>query len=138
MLDTAGAAVVLILVFTGGALLVTRTSVKTIAQQTGGFRPRWRPLGRAAKRGSPTSRRSAANVRPMLPPGAVARSLAGEASELAPGLYDFAAEGDDLGGGELPPPKKRRARKPKVDTGSQPTARLSATVSRSASGCCRR
>ena len=121
LLDTAGAAVLLILVFTGGALLVTRTSVKTFAQHTGGFLAAVSaPLGRAAKSGisnisTLSSDREA---------DAAARSgepeMAGEASSLSPGLYDFAAEGDDLGGDALPPPKPRRTKKPKFDTGSQP------------------
>ena len=126
LLDTAGAAVLLILVFTGGALLVTRTSVKTFAQQTGGFLAAVSaPLGRAAKSGIS----NISTLNSDREADAAARDgstdvydVAGEVSPLAaPGLYDFAAEGDDLAGGELPPPKKRRARKPKLDTGSQPT-----------------
>ncbi len=37
-------------------------------------------------------------------------------------MYDFDAEGDDLGGAALPAPKPRRTKKPKFDTGSQPAA----------------
>ena len=52
LLDTAGAAVVLVIAFAGGALLVTRTSIKTFAQHTGGFLAAiGAPLGRAAKSG---------------------------------------------------------------------------------------
>ncbi len=123
MLATAGAAVLLVLAFMAGALLVTRTSVKTFAQQTGGFLAAVSaPLGRAAKSG--ISNISTLNSDREADAAALSGSegAAGEASALAPGLYDFAAEGDDLAGGELPPPKKRRARKPKIDTGSQPTA----------------
>jgi S-DNA-T family DNA segregation ATPase FtsK/SpoIIIE len=124
LLEPAGAAVVLVIAFTAGALLVTRTSIKTFAQQTGGFLAAvGTPLGRAAKSGisnistlSSDRQADAAARSGSSPDGAVA----GEAS-LAPGLYDFAAEGDDLGA-ELPPPKARRTRKPKFDTGSQPTA----------------
>ncbi len=124
LLGTAGAAVVLVTAFAGGALLVTRTSIKTFAQHTGGFLAAvGAPLGRAAKSGisnisTLTSDREA---------DAAARSatgdlgVTGEASSLSPGLYDFAAEGDDLGGGELPAPKQRRTRKPKIDTGSKPS-----------------
>jgi len=124
LLATAGAAVVLIAVFTGGALLVTRTSVKTFAQQTGGFLAAVSaPLGRAAKTGisniSTLNSDREADAAARDGSGEVL-DVAGEASELAPGLYDFAAEGDDLGGGELPAPKKRRPRKPKIDTGTQP------------------
>ncbi len=124
LLATAGAAVVLVIAFTGGALLVTRTSIKTFAQQTGGFLAAvGAPLGRAAKSGisnistlSSDRQAEAAARSGSSSDGAVD----GDAS-LSPGLYDFAAEGDDPGG-ELPPPKARRTRKPKFDTGSQPAA----------------
>ncbi len=123
MLATAGAAVLLIVVFTGGALLVTRTSVKTFAQQTGGFLAAVSaPLGRAAKSGISNISTLNSDREADAASRGGSEVAAGEASALAPGLYDFAAEGDELGGGELPPPKKRRARKPKIDTGSQPAA----------------
>ncbi len=124
LLATAGAAVVLVAAFTGGALLVTRTSVKTFAQQTGGFLAAVSaPLGRAAKSGiSNISTLNSDREAAAREGSAEILDVAGEASELAPGLYDFAAEGDDLGGGELPPPKKRRSRKPKIDAGTQPGA----------------
>ena len=123
LLGTAGAAVVLVTAFAGGALLVTRTSVKTFAQHTGGFLAAvGAPLGRAAKSGLSnistlsSDREADAAARSADP------AMAGEASSLSPGLYDFAAEGDDLGGGALPAPKPRRTKKPKFDTGSQPSA----------------
>jgi S-DNA-T family DNA segregation ATPase FtsK/SpoIIIE len=124
LLATAGAAVVLVLAFAGGALLVTRTSVRTFAQQTGGFLAAVSaPLGRAARSGlsniSTLSSDREAEAAARMAAGDTA--VAGEASPLSPGLYDFAAEGDELGG-ELPPPKPRRTRKPKFDTGSQPAA----------------
>jgi S-DNA-T family DNA segregation ATPase FtsK/SpoIIIE len=126
LLATAGAAVVLVIAFAGGALLVTRISVRTFAQHTGGFLAAvGAPLGRAAKSGISnistlsSDREADAAARSGL---TGEPSVAGEASSLSPGLYDFAAEGDDLGGGELPAPKPRRARKPKFDTGSQPSA----------------
>ncbi len=123
LLGTAGAAVLLVTAFAGGALLVTRTSIKTFAQQTGGFLAAvGAPLGRAAKSGIS----NISTLNSDREADAAARSddvaVAGEASSLSPGLYDFAAEGDELGGGELPPPKPRRTRKPKIDTGSQPSA----------------
>jgi DNA segregation ATPase FtsK/SpoIIIE, S-DNA-T family len=125
LLATAGAAVVLVVAFTGGALLVTRTSLKTFAQQTGGFLAAvGAPLGRAAKSGIgnistlSSDREAEAAARAGSPADG---GVTGEASSLSPGLYDFAAEGDEVGGGDLPPPKPRRARKPKFDTGSQPT-----------------
>jgi S-DNA-T family DNA segregation ATPase FtsK/SpoIIIE len=126
LLATAGAAVVLVIAFAGGALLVTRISVRTFAQHTGGFLAAvGAPLGRAAKSGISnistlsSDREADAAARSGL---TGEPSVGGEASSLSPGLYDFAAEGDDLGGGELPAPKPRRARKPKFDTGSQPSA----------------
>ncbi len=124
LLEIAGAAVVLIVVLTGGALLVTRTSVKTFAQQTGGFLAAVSaPLGRAARSGisniSTLNSDREADALGRLDQDT--SDVVGEVSPLSPGLYDFAAEGDELGG-ELPPPKKRRARKPKIDTGTQPDA----------------
>jgi S-DNA-T family DNA segregation ATPase FtsK/SpoIIIE len=123
LLETAGSAVVLVAAFTGGALLVTRTSVKTFAQQTGGFLAAvGAPLGRAAKSGiSNISTLSSDRAADAAARGGSGDGVLGEPSGAAPGLYDFAAEGDELGG-ELPPPKPRRMRKPKIDTGSQPAA----------------
>ena len=122
LLDTAGSAVLLIATFTAGALLVTRTSIKTFAQQTGGFLAAiGAPLGRAAKSG--ISNISTLNSDRQADAAAAspdAIGVAGEASSLTPGLYDFAAEGDDLGG-EAAPTTARRTKKPKFDTGSQPS-----------------
>jgi len=124
LLDTAGSAVLLIAAFTAGALLVTRTSIKTFAQQTGGFLAAiGAPLGRAAKSGignisTLNSDRHADAAAGAGSPDAI--GVAGEASSLTPGLYDFAAEGDDLGG-EAAPTTARRTKKPKFDTGSQPS-----------------
>ena len=125
LLGTAGAAVVLVTAFAGGALLVTRTSIKTFAQHTGGFFAAiGAPLGRAAKSGIS----NISTLNSDREADAAARSasgdigVTGEASPLSPGLYDFAAEGDDLGGGALPPPKTRRTKKPKINAGSQPAA----------------
>ena len=125
LLATAGAAVVLVVAFAGGALLVTRTSIKTFAQHTGGFLAAvGAPLGRAAKSGLS----NISTLNSDRETDAEARSgpyddlgVAGEASSLSPGLYDFAAEGDELGV-EPSPSKTRRTRKPKIDTGSQPAA----------------
>ncbi len=124
-LDTAGAAVVLVLAFTGGALIVTRTSIKTFVQQTGGFLAAvGAPVGRAAKSGlSNISTLSSDRAAEEGGRGATLDepNFAGEASGVSPGLYDFAAEGDDLGA-EQPAPATRRTKKPKFDTGSQPAA----------------
>jgi S-DNA-T family DNA segregation ATPase FtsK/SpoIIIE len=122
LLDTAGAAVVLVVVFAGGALLVTRTSIKTFAQQTGGFLAAvGAPLGRAAKSGISNISTLSSDREAEAAARCADHEVVGEVSALSPGLYDFAAEGDDLGG-DLPPPKPRRTRKPKIDTGSQPSA----------------
>jgi S-DNA-T family DNA segregation ATPase FtsK/SpoIIIE len=122
LLDTAGAAVVLVVVFAGGALLVTRTSIKTFAQQPGGFLAAvGAPLGRAAKSGISNISTLSSDREAEAAARCADHEVVGEVSALSPGLYDFAAEGDDLGG-DLPPPKPRRTRKPKIDTGSQPSA----------------
>jgi S-DNA-T family DNA segregation ATPase FtsK/SpoIIIE len=124
LLATAGAAVLLVAAFTGGALLVTRTSIKTFAQQTGGFLAAvGAPLGRAAKSGLSNISTLNSDRETNAAVGATSSDelgVAGEPSALTPGLYDFAAEDDDLGG-ELAPPKARRTKKPKFDTGSQPS-----------------
>ncbi len=126
LLAPAGAAVVLIAGLLGGALLVTRTSIRTFAQNTGGFLAAvGAPLGRAAKSGI-SNISTLSSDREGTTTGDAAKAapydVAGEASALAgPGsaLYDFAAEGDELvGDGESP--RRRRSPKPKVSTGSQP------------------
>ena len=126
LLATAGAAVVLVVAFAAGALLVTRVSVRTFARHTGGFFAAvGAPLGRAARSGisNISTLSSDREVDAAARSGSSGdASVAGEASSLSPGLYDFAAEGDELGGGALPPPTPRRTRKPKFDTGSQPSA----------------
>jgi len=126
LLAPGGAVVLLIAILIAAAMLITRTSVKTLAQNTGGFLAAvGAPLGRAAKSG--ISNISTLNSDRTPSQGLDADSdghMAGEVARLAGGggaaLYDFAAEGDDLGGDDAP--KKKRARKPKVDTGSQPAA----------------
>ena len=124
LLGPAGAAVLLIAAFTAGALLVTRTSITTFAQQTGGLLAAiGAPLGRAAKSG--ISNISTLNSDRQADAAAGAGSpdsigVAGEASSSTPGLYDFAAEGDDLGGAAAST-AARRTKKPKFDTGSQPS-----------------
>jgi len=127
LLATAGAAVVLVAAFLVGALLVTRTSIKTFAQQTGGVLAAVAaPLGRAAKSGlsNISTLSSDRDAEAAARAGLFDDSGAGAVPTSGSGVYDFAAEGDDLDalpGEALPPPKKRRA-KPKVDTGSQPGA----------------
>jgi DNA segregation ATPase FtsK/SpoIIIE, S-DNA-T family len=127
-LATAGAAVVLALLLLGGALLITRTSIRTFAQNTGGFLAAvGGPLGRAAKSGisNISTLNSDRGDVPGDAPAAGPYDVAGEASALGGGaaLYDFAAEGDELG--DDPAPKKRRNAKPKMSTGSQPSGIVS-------------
>ncbi len=121
LLATAGAAVLLTLTLVGGALLVTRTSIRTFAQNTGGFLAAiGGPLHRAARSGisnistlSSDREGSEGGSAPEL------TDIAGEAGSVSgAALYDFAAEGDDLG--DDAPAPKRRTSKPKLSTGSAP------------------
>ncbi len=119
LLAPGGAVVLLVAILIGGAMLITRTSLKTLAQNTGGFLAAvGAPLGRAAKSG--ISNISTLNSERAPADGVVHDPddpMAGEVARLAGGasLYDFAAEGDDFAD---EPPKKKRTRKPKVDAGA--------------------
>ncbi|HYN31893.1 MAG TPA: DNA translocase FtsK 4TM domain-containing protein, partial [Ilumatobacteraceae bacterium] len=126
LLAPAGAAVVLVALLLGGAMIVTRTSIRTFARNTGGFLAVvGAPLGRAAKSGisnisTLSSDRDGATSGDA--PIAAPYDVAGEASELAgsgSALYDFAAEGDELASDDSAR-KRRRVPKPTVSTGSQP------------------
>jgi DNA segregation ATPase FtsK/SpoIIIE, S-DNA-T family len=127
LLAPAGAAVVLTGLLLGGALLVTRTSIRTFAQNTGGFLAAiGGPLHRAARSGLSNISTLSSDRDGALPSGdphAAPYDVAGEVSDLAGGgaaLYDFAAEGDDLGGQSADKPRRRRTAKPTMSTGSQP------------------
>jgi DNA segregation ATPase FtsK/SpoIIIE, S-DNA-T family len=112
LLAAAGAVVVLVAALVGGALLITRTSLRTFAQQTGGFIA---ASARMLHRGVTSSRSSGSPA-----DGGTGRrhdTAASAPSGVAP-LYDFAAEGDDLPGEA--PAKRRRSPKPKFSTGSEP------------------
>jgi DNA segregation ATPase FtsK/SpoIIIE, S-DNA-T family len=120
LIAPAGAAVLLVVLVLGGVLLVTRTSLRTMAQRTGrGIGSIARPLGRATRKAisdlsTLTSERDdrAARDDADAPP-------AGEASELAPpGLYDLASEAGDPWN-QRPPSGRRRSTK--VTTGSSPS-----------------
>ena len=127
LLATAGAAVLLTLALLGGALLVTRTSIRTFAQNTGGFLAAiGGPLHRAARSGiSNISTLSSDREDANGPPASELTDIAGEAGSVSgAALYDFAAEGDDLGD-EAPAAKRRRSSKPKMSTGSQPSGAVS-------------
>ncbi|MGB0114107.1 MAG: DNA translocase FtsK 4TM domain-containing protein, partial [Ilumatobacteraceae bacterium] len=134
LIAAVGAGVLLTAIFVLGAMLVTRTSLRTLGQHTGGFIASiGAPLGRAAKSGlsnisTLNSDRAddAADADDGVAPSATPYDVAGEASALAGGgaaLYDFAAEGDDLADA---PAKRRRTSKPKMSTGSQPSGTASA------------
>ncbi len=126
LMAPAGAAVVLIALLLGGSMIITRTSLRTFAQNTGGFLAALgAPLGRAAKSGI-SNISTLSSDRDGAPAGdasiAAPYDMAGEASSLAgPGsaLYDFAAEGDEMASNEAAP-KRRRMSKPTVSAGSQP------------------
>lgn len=124
LVATAGAVVLLIAAGLGGALLVTQTSLRTMAERTGrGVISVARPLGRVTRRAIDdlsslsSDRRGAASERPR---------VAGEASELAsPQIYDFAAEDPDAPGSTAPSagPKKRRTSKaPSAPAAGAPAA----------------
>jgi len=135
LLAPVGAGVLLVAIAIVGAMIVTRTSLRTLAQQTGGFLATiGAPLGSAAKSGlrnisTLNSDRSdepghtidgSSGGRPRLyddEASGLPSPMTGEASPLPPprgsALYDFAAEGDDAGTS----PRKRTARA-KVSTGS--------------------
>ena len=127
LLAQPGAVVILSAVLIVGVMLISQTSVRTMAANTGGFLAAiGAPLGRAAKSG--ISNISTLNSDRHDGQETVAgpdASVAGEASALgasgAAAVYDFAAEGDDLAEPETKP-KRRRTTKPKISTGSQPGA----------------
>jgi S-DNA-T family DNA segregation ATPase FtsK/SpoIIIE len=129
LLAQAGAVVILAAVFVVGVMLVSQTSVRTMAANTGGFLAAiGAPLGRAAKSGI-SNISTLSSDRDEKQAGSVDEAdgrMAGEASELgasgAAAVYDFAAEGDDL---SEPDPKPKRPRKAKISTGSLPAAVLS-------------
>lgn len=135
LIATAGAVVLFVALLIGGLMLVTQTSLKTMATQTGGFvNAVIRPLGRAARSGignitTLTSDRDDSRDLDAPRPyddlsgdgSAPTGGVAGEA--LAAGsatLYDF---GDDFADSSGDGAKKRRPRsKPKVSTGSSDAA----------------
>ncbi|CAN5417931.1 DNA translocase FtsK [soil metagenome] len=126
LLATPGAVVVLLGVALGGALLITRTSLRTMAERTSrSMVSVAKPLGRATRKAlsdlSTLSSDREADTRAQ-PSG----SVAGEASQSGtPGLYDFAAEGDlDWAEGDPPAQRTRRPKKPKMAAAPAGTAEL--------------
>ncbi|MEO1056014.1 MAG: DNA translocase FtsK 4TM domain-containing protein, partial [Actinomycetota bacterium] len=105
-----GAGVVLVVALAGGLLLVTRTSLRTLAENTGGFLAAvGRPLGRAAKSGLSNITTLASDREHEAPEGEAPPPVPGETT-----LYDFAADGDDFGEA----PKKKRASRKKAAAGA--------------------
>ena len=120
LLAPAGATVLLLAALVGGGLLVTSTSLKTMAQRTGrSVGSIARPIGRAAKRAiTDMSSLSSEREREV-----EAGQIAGEPSQLAPpaALYDAAAEDTDLwGDAHGSAPSKRRRSRSTVSNASLP------------------
>jgi DNA segregation ATPase FtsK/SpoIIIE, S-DNA-T family len=124
LLATAGAVVVLLGVVVGGALLITRTSLRTMAERTSrGMASVAKPLGRATRKAL-SDLSTLSSDREGDGGGRSAGGVAGEAS-ATPGLYDFAAEGDlDWGEGDAPAQRTRRPKKPKVAAGPADASEL--------------
>ncbi|MEM1335147.1 MAG: DNA translocase FtsK, partial [Actinomycetota bacterium] len=146
LIDSIAAAVVLVVLLIGSVMLVTQTSLRTMATQTGGFvNAVLRPLGRLIRTGleniTTLSRdrdeskelerrwheehgtedavgaaRSSAGTGDPIAAGDVAGEALGGPSQL----YDFEADGDDFTGATDTSTKRKRATKPKVSTGSKP------------------
>lgn len=132
-IETAGAVVVLGALLVGSLMLITQTSLRTMAEQTGGFlNAVLRPVGRAAKSGlgnittltsdrDESGEQNRTHVFDRLgdetpPRGIPTQTIAGEAlASSAPALYDVESDGGVNVGAT---PKKKRAAKPKVKTGS--------------------
>jgi S-DNA-T family DNA segregation ATPase FtsK/SpoIIIE len=127
LIASPGAAVVFIALLLGGALLVTQTSLRTMAERTGrSMISVAKPIGRATRRAiedlsTLSSDRSTAShgaeARPRVP---------GEASDLSePRIYDFAAEdpaaaAKGAGSAGEKSPKKSSAT-PRATTGASPS-----------------
>jgi len=124
---TAGAVVVLLALIIGGLMLITRTSLRTMAQQTGGFlNALLRPLGRAAKSGignittlssdrDDGAELDATTVFDQEQLDGGSQLVTGEALPPAGGgteLYDFESHGDPLPGAARP--KRKRAARSKA------------------------
>jgi DNA segregation ATPase FtsK/SpoIIIE, S-DNA-T family len=114
-LGPVGATVVLLIVLLGGALLITQTSMRTMASHTGGFVATvMRPLGRWAKTGLGNISTLNSDRTPAGTDGADGDGLRREHGSV---VYDFAQDGDDF---PEAPSKRSRTVKPKLSVGSQP------------------
>jgi S-DNA-T family DNA segregation ATPase FtsK/SpoIIIE len=127
LLATAGAAVVLVAAFLGGVLIITQTSLRTMAAQTGGFLSTVvRPVGRAARSGIDnlsslssdrhhTDAEHAGGVDGFAGPGPVV-----EVSGT--GVYDFAAEESEEWVDASAPASRKPSPKPKAPVRNLPGA----------------
>ena len=113
LVATAGAIVVLVAVFVGGTLLITSTSLRTMAMQTGsGVAAVARPIGRVARKAiSDLSTLSSDRDRPtgdQLPPPTLDAGVHGEPSLNK--LYDGATDDADIFAPTTPAAKRRRSK----------------------------
>ena len=117
LIASAGAVVVLIGLFLGGVMLITSTSLKTMATHTGkGVGTVARPLGRAAKKAI-SDLSTLSSERGSERPDRVRGELSGPPTPLPPGsttLYDGA---DDDPNVFTSPTASGRRRKPKANNG---------------------
>ena len=139
LVNAPGAVVVLLVLLIGGGLLITQTSLRTMATSTGGFLATvMRPVGRAARDGLSnistlsSDRDESGELRGYDASGqattgelAAPTTVAGEPMALKSGaeLYDFEDDGDEWvedAAGQTKPKRKRAKAKPKVNTGSKP------------------
>ena len=111
MLASGGAAVVLLAAFVGGLLLVTSTSLRTMATRTGrGVGSVARPLGRAARKAI-ADLSTLSSDKAERRDGGNGQTMAGEASALAPpNLYDLASEDGDPWAAPVAGSKSRKRR----------------------------
>ncbi|HWM19494.1 MAG TPA: DNA translocase FtsK 4TM domain-containing protein [Ilumatobacteraceae bacterium] len=123
LLASAGAVVVMLAAFVGGLLLVTSTSLRTMAMQTSrGVGSVARPLGRAARKAI-ADLSTLSSDKADRAAGRDARNVAGEASALAPpNLYDLASEDGNpwSAPSTAAKPRKRRGRSTSPAADGQP------------------
>lgn len=128
LVATAGATVVLLALAVAGGLLITRTSLRTMAQRTGhGVGAVARPLGRATKRAlsdlstlssERDERRDRERSTPRDGRGDRGAGVLGE--PLAPALYDGADDDADIFAASKSAAKSRRKKSPAVDQPALP------------------
>ena len=127
LLATAGAAVVLAAAFIGGALIITQTSLRTMAAHTGGFLSTViRPVGRAARSGIDnvsslrSDRHHADSEHAGDVDGSADRGAVAAVSDT--GVYDFAAEEGEEWIDASAPASRKPSPKVKASVRSRPGA----------------